>query len=67
MAVQFNGIVLEDDDTEVDRGDDEEFNTVKNAGGWYSYVVIGTSKHRGLVLKSKIKNLAFTDVFRCAK
>ena len=38
-----------------------------NAGGVYSYVVIGLCKLRGLFLKAIINNLAFTDVFRCAK
>ena len=38
-----------------------------NSGGGYSYIVIGYSKHIGRVFKEKIKNITFTDVFRCAK
>ena len=40
---------------------------MSNAGGGYSYVVIGPSKRRGRVLKAKIKNIACTDVLRCAR
>ena len=54
--------------TKKDMGrDHEEGNAVANSVGGYSYVVIILSKRRGRVMKGSRKNLAFTDVFRCAK
>ena len=44
VVVQFNDIGLEDDYEEGYGGDDEEGNDVANAGGGYSYVVIGICK-----------------------
>ena len=38
-----------------------------NSGGGYSYVFIRPINHRGKVLKSKINNIAFTNVLRCFK
>ena len=67
MVVKFNDIVLEGGGKEGDGGDDQEGNAVVNSGGGYSYIVIGYSKHIGRVFKEKIKNITFTDVFRCAK